>query len=195
MFKKIFVATTNTGKLEEYKYYLEPLGYRIVGLKDLNIKAESEETGESYTEIAEEKADFYSKYSKLPIVADDSGLEILTLGNFPGINSERWLRGTSQDKNNAILHKLKNVKDRRAIFKTVLVYKHKGTKVRFEGQLYGQIVEKSSGVTGFGYDPIFYVPEANKTLADLTLIEKNKISHRGRALKKFVSYLDKYIPG
>ena len=65
-------------------------------------------------------------------------------------------------------------------------------EVRFEGQLYGQIVEKPSGVTGFGYDPIFYIPEADKTLADLTLIEKNKLSHRGKAIRKLVSYLKKY---
>ena len=194
MFKKILVATTNTGKLEEYKYYLEPIGYKVISLKDLNVTAEHEEKGNSYTEIAEEKVDFYSKYSNLPLIADDSGLEILTLDNFPGVNSNRWMAGTSQDKNNSILHKLKNVKDRRAIFKTVLVYKHKNSKVRFEGELYGLITDKPSGVTGFGYDPIFYVPQADKTLGDLTLVEKNKVSHRGRALKKLVSYLEKYKP-
>ena len=192
MTKKILIGTTNTGKLEEYKYYLEPLGYKLVSPEDLKIKTQYEEKGNSYTQIAEGKANFYSKFSKLPIIVDDSGLEILSLNNFPGIYSNRWLNGTSQDKNSAILRKLINVDDRRAIFKTVLIYKHNFTEVRFEGQLYGQIVKKPSGVTGFGYDPIFYVPMANKTLADLTLIEKNKLSHRGRALKKLVSYLTKY---
>ena len=87
---------------------------------------------------------------------------------------------------------MKNVKTIIEIFNTILKDKRKSKEVRFEGQLDGQIVEKPSGVTGFEYDPIFYVPEADKTLADLTLIEKNKLSHRGKAIRKLVSYLKKY---
>ncbi len=192
MFKKILIATTNIGKLEEYKDYLVPLGYKVLSLKDLGIEVEAPEKGNSYSQIAENKASFYAKYSKLPIVTDDTGLEVISLGNFPGLKSNRWFEGSDEDKNRALLQKLGESKDRRAVFKTVIVYLHKKTTVRFEGELYGQITTKLQGRTGFGYDPIFLVPEVNRTLADLLLFEKNKVSHRGVALRKLASYLKKY---
>ena len=87
---------------------------------------------------------------------------------------------------------MRNISDRRAVFKTVIVYRHKKTLVRFEGQLYGTISFKPKGNMGFGYDPIFNIPSENRTLAEFLLIEKNKISHRGIAMNKLESYLRKY---
>ena len=143
MFKKILIATTNFGKLEEYKNFLEPLGYEVISLKDESINQEAPEKGRSFTEIAENKAKFYAKYTNLPSLAEDSGLEILSLDGFPGINSNRWMSGTDADKNQAILNKLKGITDRRAVFKTVIVYIHYKTLVRFEGELPGEIAKNS----------------------------------------------------
>lgn len=192
MFKKILVATTNFDKLEEYKKFLELIGFEVVSLKDEQINEEAPENGNSYTEIAENKAKFYSKYTHLPLVTEDSGLEIFSLKGFPGINSNRWMGGTDVEKNQALLNKLRNTTDRRAVFKAVIVYLHKKSLVRFEGELYGEISKKPQGSMGFGYDPIFYIPSLNKTFAELILMEKNKISHRAHALQKLVSYLKKY---
>ena len=192
MFKKILVATTNFGKLEEYKKFLELIGFEVVSLKDEQINEEAPENGNSYTEIAENKAKFYSKYTHLPLVTEDSGLEIFSLKGFPGINSNRWMGGTDVEKNQALLNKLRNTTDRRAVFKAVIVYLHKKSLVRFEGELYGEISKKPQGSMGFGYDPIFYIPSLNKTFAELILMEKNKISHRAQALQKLASYLKKY---
>ena len=191
MFKKIFVATTNLGKLEEYRNYLEPLGYTVLGMKDLGISEEAPEQGETFLQIAENKGLFYSNYTKLPIVADDSGLEVVALDNFPGIKSNRWMEGSDQDKNKALLLKLKNETDRRSVFKTAIVYLHRKIMVRFEGELYGLIAADPRGQTGFGYDPIFLVPGIKRTLGELLLFEKNKISHRAKALQKLTSYLKK----
>lgn len=192
MFKKILVATTNVGKLEEYKNFLDPLGYKVVSLKDEKISDEAPENGVSYTEIAECKAKFYAKYTNLPLVAEDSGLEIFSLDSFPGINSNRWMSGSAADKNQAILNKMRGISDRRSVFKTVIVYLYGKTLVRFDGELPGEIAKKPQGKMGFGYDPIFYIPSLHKTLAELILMEKNKISHRAHALQKLTSYLKKY---
>src|SRR3989344_1682156 len=173
MSKKIFVATTNLGKLEEYRNYLEPLGYTVLGMKDLGIGEEAPEKGETFLQIAENKALFYSNYTKLPIVADDSGLEVIALDNFPGIKSNRWVEGSDQTKNKALLLKLKNETDRRSVFKTAIVYLHRKIMVRFEGELYGLIAADPRGQTGFGYDPIFLVPGIKRTLGELLLFEKN----------------------
>lgn len=192
--KKILIATHNKDKLEEYKSYLSPQGFNVISLKDLDISAESPEEGDSYVEIAENKAHYYSEFTKLPIIAEDSGLEIHALGNFPGIRSERWLKGSARVKNLAIIQKMKQVKDRRSVFQIAIVYMHRTKIVTFTGEMRGEISYKPEGVMGFGYAPIFYVPELKRTLAKITLFEKNKVSHRGQAMKKLVSYLNKYKP-
>ena len=192
--KKIVIATHNRGKLEEYRSYLTPLDYEVVSLSDLGISAKSPETGESYFEIAEGKASFYSKFTKLPIVAEDSGLEIHALANFPGVTSDRWMNGTSRQKNHAIIQKMAGIIDRRAVFRVVIVYKHKKRLVTFTGEMSGEIAAKPEGVMGFGYDPIFYVPQLKRTLAQATQFEKNQLSFRGQAMQKLASYLTKYKP-
>ena len=190
--KEIAVATHNKGKLEEYKSYLNPLGYKVLSLDNLGITEEAPEEGESFLEVAENKAIFYSKLTHKPIVADDSGLEILALGGFPGVKTNRWMEGSDREKNIAIEQKMKDKKDRRATFKAIIVYKKGKTLVRFQGELSGEISAKPRGVMGFGYDPIFYLPTLKRTLGELLLFEKNQISHRAKALQKLVSYLKKY---
>jgi len=192
--KEILVATHNKGKLAEYKSYLDPLGYEILSLEDMGIKEEAPEEGGSFLEIAENKASFYSKLTNKPIVADDSGLEVFALGSFPSTQTARWAVGSDSDKNLSLLNKMKNVRDRRAVFKTVIVYKNKKNVVRFEGQLQGEIDQKSKGVMGFGFDPVFYVPKMKRTLGELLMFEKSQISPRAAALQKLVSYLKKYKP-
>ncbi len=192
--KKVLVATHNKGKLEEYKTYLDSTKYKVISLNDLQIDEIYEETGNSYLEVAQNKAQFYSKFSKLPIIAEDSGLEILAWKNFPGIKSHTWLAGTDKERSKAILKKMAGIKDRRALFRVVIVYKHRNKFVNFGGEMRGELATKIEGVMGFGYDNIFYVPSLKRTLSEITHFEKNKISHRGQAMQKLVSYLNKYIP-
>lgn len=192
--KKILISTHSKGKLEEYKTYLQPTHYSIVGLNEIGVNDVSPENGNSYLEVAQNKALFYSQFSKLPIIAEDSGLEILSWKNFPGIRSHTWMEGTDEQRNREILKKMEGVADRRAVFKVAIVYMYKKRFVNFSGQMRGKIAKESEGVMGFGYDPIFYVPELKRTLAKITHFEKNKISHRGQAMQKLVSYLNKYKP-
>ncbi|HEX7456524.1 MAG TPA: RdgB/HAM1 family non-canonical purine NTP pyrophosphatase [Candidatus Nanoarchaeia archaeon] len=192
--KKILIATHSEGKLQEYKSYLGQLNYEIVSLADLGVKDVSPEEGDTFLEVAQNKALFYSKFSKLPIVAEDSGLEIHALHGFPGVLSDRWMEGDASEKNLSIIKKMGGIPDRKAIFKAVLVYLHKKMCLSFEGQVSGEIAIKPEGVMGFGYDPIFYVPLKKRTMAQITLPEKNQISHRAQALQKLASYLRKYKP-
>lgn len=192
--KRVLIATSNAGKLEEYKSYLESAGFKAISLSDEGIDSTAPEKGKSYSEIAENKAQFYSKHTKLPLVAEDSGLEIHALRGFPGVETARWMAGSDEVKNLAIIQKMKGIKYRKAIFKVVLVYLHKKEIVRFQGEMIGEIAEKPQGIMGFGFDQIFYIPEKKRTLAELLLFEKNKISARGQALKKLVSYLKKFSP-
>src|SRR3989304_2540650 len=149
--KEIAVATHNKGKLEEYKNYLNPLGYKVLSLDNLGITEEAPEEGESFLEVAENKAIFYSKLTHKPIVTDDSGLEILALDGFPGVKTNRWMEGSDREKKIAIEQKMKDKKDRRATFKAIIVYKKGKTLVRFQGELSGEISAKPRGVMGFGY--------------------------------------------
>ena len=192
--KKILIATSNKGKFEEYKSYLYPMGFVPVSLEEEGINFTPEEVGKTYLEIARNKAKEYSKYTKLPVVAEDSGLEIYVFWDFPGVYSDRWMVGTSDQKNEAILEKMKGIEYRRATFRVVVVYLHKKEFVHFEGEMSGEISNTAEGVKGSGYGRIFYIPEKKRTLAQILIFEKNKISHRGKAIQKLASYLKRYKP-
>src|SRR4030042_2514976 len=193
--RKILIATHNQGKLEEYKSYLSPLGYKLVSLSDLGINDVSPEVGDTFLEAAQNKAFFYSKFTHLPMVAEDSGLEINVLHGFPGVLSDRWMEGDASEKNLSIIKKMEGIQDRKAVFKAALVYLFKKERVSFEGQVFGEIAKKPEGIMGFGYDPLFYIPSTKRNMAQILLLEKNQISHRSQALQKLVSYLKKYKPG
>jgi len=191
--KEIIVATSNPHKMEEYRLMLEPLGYKLHSLKDLNLQLDVEETGSTFEENSLIKAKYIANLvpDKM-VISDDSGLEIKSLNGFPGIYSARFMEGSAySDKCDEIIKRLKDFEDKTANFTTVISLVNYGKKdYTFEGKVFGKIVQTSQGTNGFGYDPIFYSDELKKTFGESTTEEKSSISHRGRALKKMVDFLE-----
>ncbi len=195
----VIVATRNEGKLREIREVLQGLKIRLIGLNHLaqNIP-EIEEDGTSFLENALKKARFYSRYLSRPVLADDSGLEVDALKGAPGIFSARYGGAEASDKKNRekLLKALEGVPatKRGASFKCVLAMVFPdGREIVVEGSCRGRIGFKEVGRGGFGYDPIFYLPRYGKTMAELTLLEKNRISHRGKALRKLRKSLEKLL--
>lgn len=186
---KLLFATNNKHKLSEIKAILKE--HTIVSLNDLNDKTVVSENGKSFHENAYLKAKyFYDKY-KIPTFADDSGLIVNILKDEPGIKSARYASDNATDLENnlKLLKKLENVKKRDAYFVTVICYiDQEGKDIYFEGRVNGVILNEFRGQSGFGYDPLFYLPEYQKTYAELGE-DKNKLSHRYLALQKFNQYL------
>ncbi len=190
--KEIVIATKNEHKIIEMKKMLEPLGYKVLTLFDFDEFPEIIEDGKTFKENALKKAKELAEYLHKTVVADDSGLEVFALNNEPGVYSARYSgeHKSYEDNNQLLLKNLKGIKDRKARFVTTMcLYSLDQEPVFFEDYLYGEITEKAVGNNGFGYDPIFYLPPLNKTLAQLRLDEKNKISHRGKCLVKLINYL------
>ena len=189
---ELLVATNNTHKLTEIRQILSPFHITVYGLKDLNIDVgEIIENGKNYYENALIKAEAIKKVTKIPIIADDSGLEILALDNMPGLHSARYAEecGGHDKAIKQILSNL-NGKDRSARFICDIVLVNVEDKpLLFEGIVPGKIAETPFGGGGFGYDPIFIADELNKSYASMSQIEKNRISHRGKALNKLLTYL------
>lgn len=189
---ELLVATNNAHKLTEIRQILSPHHITVYGMKDLNIDiGEVEENGKNYYENALIKATALQKVTKMPIIADDSGLEILALNNAPGLYSARFATSLGGHANaiNQILEDLKG-KDRSARFICDIVLVNVEDKpLLFEGIVPGKIAFAPEGNTGFGYDPIFICEEVNKCYALLSQEEKNQVSHRGKALKKLLTYL------
>ena len=184
---KIVFATTNAGKIKEIKEILADFDVEVVSMKEMNITADIEENGATFEENSLIKARAVSKLTGLPALADDSGLEVDYLNGEPGIYSARYLgRDTDYDyKNNYIIKKLKDAKDeaRSARFVCVIsLVRPDGREFVKKGVMEGRIGYEIKGENGFGYDPIFYLPEYGKTSAEISAEEKNKISHRGKAL-------------
>ncbi len=190
--KEIVIATKNAHKIIEMKKMLEPLGYRVLTLFDIEEFPEIIEDGKTFKDNALKKAKELSDYLHKTVVADDSGLEVFSLNNEPGVYSARYSgeHKSYKDNNELLLKNLQGIKNRQARFVTTMcLYSPNEQPVFFEDYLVGEITEKETGSNGFGYDPIFYIPSLNKTLAELKLEEKNKISHRGKCLLKLISYL------
>lgn len=184
---KIVFATTNAGKIKEIKEILADFDVEVVSMKEMNITADIEENGATFEENSLIKARAVSKLTGLPALADDSGLEVDYLNGEPGIYSARYLgRDTDYDyKNNYIIDKLKEAKgeERSARFVCVIsLVLPDGREFVKKGVMEGRIGYEIKGGNGFGYDPIFYLPEYGKTSAEISAEEKNKISHRGKAL-------------
>ena len=184
---KIIFATTNTGKIKEIKEILADFDVEVVSMKEMNITADIEENGATFEENSLIKARAVSKLTGLPALADDSGLEVDYLNGEPGIYSARYLgRDTDYDyKNNYIIKKLKDAKDEERSARFVCVISlvlPDGREFVKKGVMEGRIGYEIKGGNGFGYDPIFYLPEYGKTSAEISAEEKNKISHRGKAL-------------
>lgn len=195
---KIVFATTNEGKVKEIKEILGDFPIEVVSMKEMGITADIEENGKTFEENSLIKARALAKLTGLPALADDSGLEVDYLNGEPGIYSARYLgRDTDYDyKNNYIIDKLSGAKgeERSARFVCVIsLVLPDGREFVERGVVEGLIGYEQKGENGFGYDPIFYLPEYGKTSAELPPEEKNRISHRGKALtamKKLIVTLD-----
>ncbi|MDI3548184.1 MAG: XTP/dITP diphosphohydrolase [Halanaerobiales bacterium] len=190
MSKRILIASNNKGKIAEIKDYLQDLNLEVIGLDSFPSLSNVIEDGETFRENALKKARVRARETGELTLADDSGLEVDYLGGRPGVYSARYAGpGASDEKNNLqLLKELENVplEQRTARFKCVmaLVDPDDGSEVTVEGTCKGVILTAPRGDNGFGYDPLFLVPEYNKTMAELPLEVKNKISHRAMALQK-----------
>ena len=186
---EMIFATRNKGKIREIRDALKGLDLRIYALSDFPDVPEVEEDGRSFTENALKKARFYARHFGKLTIADDSGLEVDRLKGLPGIHSARYSgeKASSQENNRKLLNAVKGVpfSKRGARFKGILaMVSPDGREVIKEGSCRGKIGFKEKGKRGFGYDPLFLLPKYGKTMAELSLEEKNKISHRGKALRK-----------
>lgn len=189
--KKIVVATNNLNKLYEYRLLLKDTGFEILSLKDIGFQGDIEETGETFGENAVEKALAVAKFTKYPVIADDSGLAVNALDGFPGIYSRRFMENQPYTvKNQEIINRLKAYSDKTAKFVAAiaLVNYEKFPHV-FVGEVKGMIIDEARGTNGFGYDPIFYVPKLDKTLAEASDEEKNAVSHRANALRSLLEFI------
>jgi XTP/dITP diphosphohydrolase len=164
----------------------------IRDLSTLNLSEEIPETGSTLAENSLQKARYIAEKFQVTCLADDSGLEVDSLGGAPGVYSARYAGEPKNDQANLelLLQSLKGVDNRNARFVTVLTYHHQGVYHQFEGEIKGEIVEAPRGNQGFGYDPVFQPENEVKTFAEMSLTEKNQIAHRARALEKFKFFLD-----
>jgi XTP/dITP diphosphohydrolase len=190
--KEIVIATKNPHKVTEMTNLLEPLGFEVKTLYDYPKLGPIDETGETFQENALIKAKTLSDITGKAVISDDSGLEVEALDGAPGVYSARFAgENVSYDENNRmLLKKMKRKTDRSARFVTTICYYQPGeTPVFFTGTLNGKIAKDYKGLNGFGYDPLFIVKGTDKHLAEYSLVEKNEISHRAKALRKLIDYL------
>lgn len=190
--EKLFVATSNAHKLEEIREILKLYGIEreLVCPASFDDHDELVEDGKSFKDNALIKARYWFNKYHLPTIADDSGLTIHFFNEFPGIYSARFMQNYSYfEKNSWILKGMKNESDREAKFHCVIAYINENTEECFEGILQGEIADSIKGEHGFGYDPIFFLPELNKTTSELSPEEKNRLSHRSLALRKWAEYV------
>lgn len=187
--KKIVVATHNDGKLSMIKQLFP--NFRILSLNDLEYFVEPEENGETFEENAITKAKFYHENLNEICIADDSGICIPVLNNFPGVRTKRWFNGTDRERNLAIIDKLKDFSknDRKVNFITAIAIAINDTVIVENDILSGYIADSPRGDNGFGFDEIFEL-ENGKTLAELSFDEKLEISTRKKALEKIRKYID-----
>ena len=194
----IILTTNNKSKVKEISEMMSGSDITFVSLADAGINVEVEETGTTFEENALLKAREICKLSGKPTISDDSGLEIDALDGAPGIYSSRFMgEDTSYDiKNNALIEKLENVADpdRTARFRCCMaLVLPDGREFVTEGAMEGIIAIEPKGINGFGYDPILFIPEYNRTSAELSSEEKNNISHRGEALRKMIEVIKKEL--
>ena len=189
--KEIMIATSNAHKVEEFREMLEPLGIQVRSLLDLEEKVEIEETGTTFAENAMIKALSVHERLGIPVISDDSGLEVDAMDKAPGVYSARFLGYDTpyEEKNQYIMDQVKG-KTRTARYVCAIAYvEEDGAGHVFTGVVEGEIADHARGEKGFGYDPIFYYPPYGATLAEVSEEKKNAISHRGRALAQLITYM------
>tara|TARA_Y100001970_G_scaffold126414_1_gene156323 strand:+ start:7769 stop:8350 length:582 start_codon:yes stop_codon:yes gene_type:complete len=191
---KILIGSNNIGKIKEYKDLLGP-GFDLISLHELGIELDVEETGKTYAENALIKLNAIKDKSDIPILTDDSGLEVRALGDRPGIFSARYSGKNATDESNVdkLIKELSNSSDFTAKFVCTIAFfnpKNKLSQVLCTGECKGTIILERRGDSGFGYDPIFYIKELDKTFAELSADEKNLISHRAIAVKELLKRIN-----
>jgi XTP/dITP diphosphohydrolase len=190
--KRLLIATNNPGKIRELAEALRSTGIDVVGMDHLVDRSDVEETGSTFEENARLKAEAYSRRTELPVLADDSGIEVDALDGEPGVRSARYGGPGLDDPGRCrlLLEKLEGVDDperRTARFRCVLALARRGrTVATFEGVVEGRILREPRGKNGFGYDPVFFHPPSGCTTAQLTTAEKQRISHRGKAIEALI---------
>lgn len=192
MIDEIVLATANKGKIREFSGLLEGVFGKIISLNDLETPPDVVEDGETFKENALKKARAIAAYSGLPALADDSGLVVDSLGGKPGIYSARYAGEGATDRDNIakLLTELSGIEDRNARFVCVLaLVSPDGEEITAEGTCEGVILTEPRGEGGFGYDPVFYLPELGKTMAELPPEQKNRLSHRARAAEALIKLL------
>ena len=189
--KKIVMATGNPGKIREIACLLEGLGVEIVAQSDLGVP-DADETGTTFAENSLIKAQHAAGATGLPAIADDSGLSVDALDGAPGVYSARYAGdGGDEANNDKLLAALEGIEDRGAAFHCVATFVAPGEEpLVARGEWRGEILHARRGDGGFGYDPLFFVPECNCSSAELPADDKNRRSHRGQALRKLVELLE-----
>jgi len=192
----LLAATTNRDKIAEYREMIPPDKANLTTLADYTDYPEAVEDGLTFEENAAIKARVYFNHFGIPAFADDSGLEVAALNNEPGVNSARYAGPLVNyaANNRLLLEKMASVaeSERQARFVCVICFTDGKQEWFFRGMTEGIILCELRGTGGFGYDPLFYLPELKKSYAELSMAEKNACSHRGKALKLFLSFLSTY---
>lgn len=192
----LVIATRNKGKTAEIKDLLKDFPVEIKNLDDFGPIPPIEEDGETFDENAYKKASFTAKILGLPALADDSGLLVEALNGKPGVHSARYggENATDEYRYLKLLDEMDGMANRNAAFECVIsIAVPSGAALTYEARCEGQIAKKPAGSKGFGYDPVFFYPPYQKTFAELTLEEKGRVSHRGRALAELKDEFDKVL--
>jgi XTP/dITP diphosphohydrolase len=185
MLSILVIATTNKNKLKEFREILKDLQIEILSLADFGPIPPAIEDGSTFEENAYKKALHTAKVLGLPALADDSGLVVEALDGAPGVYSARYAGENASDEQNChkLLQELNGIDNRRAYFQCALsIAVPFGPALTYEGRCDGILLEEQKGNNGFGYDPLFYFKELGKTFAEMSMVEKNRVSHRGKAL-------------
>jgi len=192
----IVLATTNKGKTREFQKLLKDFPITIKNLADFGPIPEVIEDGETFDDNAYKKSSFTARVLGYPAIADDSGICVEALDGAPGVYSARYAGENATDADNVkkMLENLQNHDNRNAAFKCVIsIAVPTGAALTYEGDCKGVITDEPIGDNGFGYDPLFFYPQLNKTFAQLTIEEKGEVSHRGRAIKQIAKETDKIL--
>ncbi|MFO7760934.1 MAG: XTP/dITP diphosphatase [Thermodesulfobacteriota bacterium] len=192
----LILATRNQGKIKEFRELLNHYPVDLKSLKDFGPIPEAVEDGATFDDNAYKKAHFTAKVFGIPVISDDSGLVVEALDGAPGIHSARYSgeNATDQDNIAKLLEEMKGKKNRKAAFECVIsIAVPSGPALTYESRCEGLITEEPRGEGGFGYDPVFYSPELGKTFAEAEASEKNRISHRGKALAEIRDEFDKIL--
>ncbi|HUV50553.1 MAG TPA: XTP/dITP diphosphatase [Anaerolineae bacterium] len=192
----LVIATGNKNKTSEIRDLLKGFPINIKNLGDFGPIPEVEEDGDTFDENAYKKASFTARILGLPALADDSGLLVEALGGAPGVHSARYAgeNATDKQRRDKLLQEMEDKTDRRAAFECVIsIAVPTGAALTYEARCEGLITREPAGSNGFGYDPVFYYPPLKKTFAELTMQEKSRVSHRGKALRELRDEFDKAL--